>query len=297
MKDEPKLLFIYNSRAGKEKIRTQLLDLIQIFSEAGYEVVACPTKSAGYATQAVKERDTDCALVVCAGGDGTLDEVVCGMMQSEQLTPIGYIPGGTTNDFATSLQIPAVMTEAAKVAVYGDAFSCDVGKMNGDYFVYTAAFGLFTEVSYETKQDIKNILGHTAYLLEGVKRLGDVKSYRVRVSYDNLTIEDDFIFGMITNSKSIGGFKEITGKNVDLADGLFEVTLIRMPQNPIELSSIIAALLNRDLVSDMMYCFKTGRLIVETEIPLKWTRDGEYGGTHTRVEIENCHKRMVIKIP
>ena len=297
MKDEPKLLFIYNSRAGKEKIRTQLLDLIQIFSEAGYEVTACPTKGAGYAAQAVSERDKEYALVVCAGGDGTLDEVVCGMMQSEQLTPIGYIPGGTTNDFATSLHIPAVMTDAAKVAIYGDSFSCDVGKMNGDYFVYTAAFGLFTEVSYETKQDIKNILGHTAYLLEGVKRLGDVKSYHVRVSYDNLTIEDDFIFGMITNSKSIGGFKEITGKNVDLADGLFEVTLIRMPQNPIELSYIIAALLNRDLVSDMMYCFKTGRLVVETEIPLKWTRDGEYGGIHKRVEIENCHKRMVIKIP
>ena len=189
------------------------------------------------------------------------------------------------------------MTEAAGVAVYGEIFSCDVGKMNGDYFVYTAAFGLFTEVSYETNQDIKNILGHTAYLLEGVKRLGDVKSYHVRVSYDDLTIEDDFIFGMITNSKSIGGFKEITGKNVDLSDGLFEVTLIRMPQNPIELSSIIAALLNRDLVSDMMYCFKTAALRIETETPLKWTRDGEYGGMHTLVEIENCRRSILIKVP
>ena len=297
MKGDSKLLFIYNPRAGKERIKVQLADMIQIFAEAGYEVTACPTKHAGYATQAVIERDSAYELVVCAGGDGTLDEVVCGMMQSDKKTTIGYLPAGTTNDFAVSLQIPVQPVEAAKTAVYGDVFSCDVGKMNQDYFVYTAAFGLFTEVSYETKQDIKNILGHTAYLLEGVKRLGDVKSYHACVTYDNHTIEDDFIFGMVTNSKSIGGFKEITGKNVDLADGLFEVTLIRMPQNPIELSSIIAALLNHDLVSDMMYCFKTKALTVDTSEPLKWTRDGEFGGAHTHVAIENCHKGIDIKVP
>ena len=177
---------------------------------------------------AAKEYD----IVVCSGGDGTLDEVVTGMIRSGFRTPIGYIPAGSTNDFGGSLGLPKNMVHAAETIVKGNDFACDVGSFNQDIFVYIAAFGLFTDVSYETGQDMKNVLGHMAYLLEGMKRLPAIRSYPMRVTYDDTTIVDDFIFGMITNSVSVGGFKRITGKNVKLDDGVFEVTLIKRPKNP-----------------------------------------------------------------
>ena len=293
------MLFIYNPRAGKERIRSHLLDLIDIFVQAGYEVTACPTLGVGHAVHAVVERSPGYALVVCAGGDGTLDEVVDGMMRSEEQLPIGYIPAGSTNDFAVSLGIPGVMQEAAKIAVRGRDFACDVGVMNNAFFVYTAAFGLFTEVSYGTKHDMKKALGYAAYLLEGMKSLSEIRPYRVRVSGDGIDeLEDEFIFGMVTNSVSIGGIRQITGPGVDLADGLFEVTLIKMPQNMVELSEIITGLMNREeKPTQMILSFKTGHLVVESDEEIAWTRDGEFGGAHQRVEILNRHRGVVVRVP
>ena len=152
-------------------------------------------------------------LVVCSGGDGTLDEVVTGMMQCKAKVPLGYIPAGSTNDFASSLGIPKDMEKAAEAAVTGKPFPCDVGLFNGDYFVYVAAFGLFTEVSYKTSQEWKNVLGHAAYILEGAKCLHDIPSFMMQVEYNNMRIQDEFIYGMITNSTSVGGFKGMTGKD------------------------------------------------------------------------------------
>ena len=185
---------------------------------------------------------------------------------------------------------------AAETIVKGNDFACDVGSFNQDVFVYIAAFGLFTDVSYETGQDMKNVLGHMAYLLEGMKRLPAIRSYPMRVTYDDTTIEDDFIFGMITNSVSVGGFKRITGKNVKLDDGVFEVTLIKRPKNPMELNNIMVSLLNRDIDTNAMYCFRTSRLEITSTEPLPWTLDGEYGGTHTKVVIENICKGMDIRV-
>ena len=235
-------------------------------------------------------------LVVCSGGDGTLDEVVSGLMEVDQRVPIGYIPAGSTNDFANSLSISKDMVQAAKDIIEGNLYSCDVGAFNNDSFVYIAAFGLFTDVSYETGQDMKNVLGHMAYLLEGMKRLPTIRSYPMRVTYDDTTIVDDFIFGMITNSVSVGGFKRITGKNVKLDDGVFEVTLIKRPKNPIELNNIMVSLLNRDIDTDAMYCFRTSKLEITSTDPLPWTLDGEYGGTHTKVVIENICRGMDIRV-
>jgi YegS/Rv2252/BmrU family lipid kinase len=167
-----------------------------------------------------RDRSKDYDIVVCSGGDGTLDEVVTGMIRSGFRTPIGYIPAGSTNDFGGSLGLPKNMVHAAETIVKGNDFACDVGSFNQDIFVYIAAFGLFTDVSYETGQDMKNVLGHMAYLLEGMKRLPAIRSYPMCVTYDDTTIVDDFIFGMITNSVSVGGFKRITGKNVKLDDGV-----------------------------------------------------------------------------
>ena len=291
-----KMLFVYNPRAGKERIRENLAEILELFAERGYEMTVVPTQARDEARQVVKDRSKDFALVVCSGGDGTLDEVVTGMIQSGFRTPLGYIPAGSTNDYGESLGLSRNMILAAKTAVDGIDYSCDMGAFNDDVFVYIAAFGLFTDVSYETDQAMKNVLGHLAYVLEGMKRLSNIQSFHLKVSYDDKVIEDDFIFGMITNSRSVGGFKNITGKNVEMNDGLFEVTLIKIPNNPAEFSSIMGALLNQDIDSEMMYCFRTAQLTVEAKEPIAWTLDGENGGMHREAVIKNLHKTVDIRI-
>lgn len=291
-----KLLFIYNPKAGKAQIKSKLADILDIFAEAEYEITVAPTRKRDDARLATAGRSKKYDLVVCSGGDGTLDEVVTGMMQSGFRTPIGYIPAGSTNDFGGSLGLPKNMVQAAQTIVSGRNFPCDVGSFNTDTFVYIAAFGLFTDVSYETEQEVKNVLGHMAYLLEGMKRLSAIRSFPMKVSYDDQVIEDDFIFGMITNSTSVGGFKNITGKNVKLDDGVFEVTLIRRPKNPIELNNIMISLVNRDIDMGAMYCFRTDRVVLESKEPVAWTLDGENGGNHERVEIRNLHQAIEIMV-
>lgn len=291
-----KLLFIYNPKAGKAKIKNKLADILDIFARAEYEITVFPTQGKGDARHLMECRSRDYDLVVCSGGDGTLDETVTGMVESGFKTPIGYIPAGSTNDFGGSLSLPKNMLKAAETIVEGRNFPCDIGAFNEDVFVYIAAFGLFTEVSYETAQDVKNVLGHMAYLLEGMKRLSSIKSFPMRVSYDDKIIVDEFIFGMITNSISVGGFKNITGKNVMLDDGVFEVTLIKRPKNPIELNNIIVSLLNHDIDTGVMYCFRTASLFLESTEPVAWTLDGENGGSHKSVRIENICKGMDIRV-
>ena len=189
------------------------------------------------------------------------------------------------------------MKKAANIVVNGENFLCDIGSFNDESFVYIAAFGIFTSVSYETKQDVKNILGHTAYLIEGVKSLSTIKSYHLKVNYDDICLEDDFLFGMITNSNSVGGFKGITGKNVELNDGLFEVMLIRKPINPLELNNIVTALVDKKNHSDAIHCFKTSHITIESETPLAWTLDGEFGGEHRKAVIENRKEALEIRVP
>ena len=291
-----KLLFVYNPKAGKAQIRNKLADILNVFAEAEYEITVAPTRRHGDARRIVENRSRDYEVVVCSGGDGTLDEAVTGMIESGFRTPIGYIPAGSTNDFGGSLSLPKNMVRAAEIAVKGRNFPCDIGAFNKDVFVYIAAFGLFTDVSYETAQDVKNVLGHMAYLLEGMKRLSAVRSFPMRVEYEGNIIVDDFIFGMITNSVSVGGFKNITGKNVQLDDGVFEVTLIKRPRNPVELNNIMISLLNRDIDTNAMYCFRTSRLILESLEPVAWTLDGENGGSHKKVEIRNICKGIDIRV-
>lgn len=291
------LLFIYNPKAGKGQIRNHLLDILDVFVKAGYEVCARPTQYAGEAVEIAADKSGNYDLVVCSGGDGTLDEVVTGIMKSGCRKPIGYIPAGSTNDFANSLGLPKNMVSAAQAAVGGRLYGCDVGAFNENSFIYIAAFGLFTEVSYETKQEIKNVLGHMAYILEGVKKLTAIKSYHMKITTQDTVIEDDFLYGMVTNSVSVGGFKGITGKFVDLSDGVFEVTLIRRPKNLDELNQILAALTRQDIDTAEMYCFKTAYLKVESEEEVAWTLDGEFGGKHTEVIIENRKQALDIMVP
>lgn len=289
-------LFVYNPKAGKAAIRSKLSDILELLEQGGYETLVRPTTKRGDACDYVKNCSPETELVVCSGGDGTLDEVVTGMLASGRNLPIGYIPAGSTNDFGISLRLPKNMIRAAGIAVTGKDFPCDVGAFNEDVFVYIAAFGLFTEVSYETDQDVKNVLGHLAYLLEGVKRLSSIRSYPLKVCYEDQVVEDEFIFGMITNSVSVGGFKQITGKNVVLDDGVFEVTLIRRPGNPKELNAVVAALLNRDINAECMLYFRTGCLTIESREPIAWTLDGEFGGSHELVTIRNRHRAVTMRV-
>lgn len=295
--EEKRLLFIFNPRAGKGQIRNHLLDIIDTFVKAGYEVCARPTQYAGEAAEIARDRVADYDFVVCSGGDGTLDEVVSGIMKSGSRRPIGYIPAGSTNDFANSLGLPRNMKSAAETVVNGRPYACDIGSFNDNSFVYIAAFGLFTDVSYETSQEIKNVLGHMAYVLEGMKKLAAVKSYHMKIITQDTVIEDDFLYGMVTNSVSVGGFKGITGKFVDLGDGVFEVTLIKRPRNLEELNQIIGALTMRDIDVAKMYCFKTSYLKIESPEEVAWTLDGEFGGKHTEVVIENLKQALEIMVP
>lgn len=291
-----KLYFIYNPHAGKENIKGKLYGIIQALADADYEITIYPTKAAQDAVAQIEELPKDYDLVVCSGGDGTLDEVVTGMMRREQKLPIGYIPAGSCNDFARSLKIPGNMQQAAEIAVQGVDYSVDVGSLNERNFIYVAAFGIFTDVSYSTKQEVKNALGHMAYILEGMKRLTNVKSYYLKVTSDEQSFEGDFLFGMITNSKSVGGFKSIVGKNVIFDDGIFEVTFIQRPRNPMELQEILAALMIEQIDTKYMYSFRSSRIVVESEEPVPWTLDGEFGGEHTRAEISNNQRAVEIRI-
>lgn len=289
-----KLLFVFNPRSGKGLIREHLVDIVDVMVKAGYEVTIYTTQAQGDAIKKIKEEAKNYDRVVCSGGDGTLDEVVTGMQQSEVNIPIGYIPAGSTNDFANSLGIPKDMVEAARVAVGDKPFPCDVGYFNGDTFVYVAAFGIFTEVSYKTPQQLKNVLGHAAYILEGAKQLHDIPSFTMQVEHDGEVFQDKFIFGMVTNSISVGGFKGMTGDDVKLDDGVFEVTLIKSPRNPIELNRILASLTNLIDDTDLIYTFKTNNLHIISKDKVAWTLDGEFGGEHEDLVIKNLNKQITI---
>jgi len=289
-----KLLFVFNPFSGKALIKNHLLEIVDTMVKADYEVTIYPTQSVNDARGKVEREASQYDLVVCSGGDGTLDETVEGIMNCGKRIPLGYIPAGSTNDFATSLGIPKDMAKAAAVAVSGNPFACDVGRFNDAYFVYVAAFGLFTEVSYKTSQEWKNVLGHAAYILEGIKSLHEIPAFLMQVEFNNCCIQGEFIYGMITNSTSVGGFKGMTGKDVELDDGIFEVTLIKKPHNPRDLNEIITSLLNLVDDTEMIYSFKAREIKFTAKKEIPWTLDGEYGGSHIEVEVRNIQQAIDI---
>lgn len=293
-----KIYFIYNPHSGKEQIASKLNEILRTLAEADNELTVVPTIGSKDALERITYLKDGYDLVVCSGGDGTLKEVATGMMKRpvEKRIPIGYIPAGTTNDFAKSLDIPRNMTDAAKNIMSGSPFGCDIGSFNEDNFVYIASFGIFTEVSYSTKQEVKNVLGHMAYVLEGMKSLYNIKSYHMRVSSDEMEFEGDFLFGMVTNSKSVAGFKGLVRGDVAFDDGYYEATFIKRPKNPLELQEILSALLIEEIDTNYMYSFKTKKLVIAADEMVPWTLDGEFGGEHDRVVVENNRKAVEIML-
>ncbi len=292
-----KMLFIYNPHAGKAQIRSNLLDIIDIFTVSGYEVTAYPTQRPGDAARETEERAGDFSVVVCSGGDGTLDEVVSGMMRREDRVPIGYVPAGSTNDFASSIRIPSNMRKAADIVVNGKVRSFDMGKFNDRTFVYVAAFGMPAEVSYETTQDMKNMLGHAAYFLEGAMRLADIQPFTMTVEYDEGVISEPFIFGMVSNSLSVGGIRMFRDEEVCMDDGLFEVILVRAPRTLADMRALSKAMHLGSGDDENVFIFKSSHLHITSEEPVPWTLDGEKGGVLQSVKLENQYRALEMIVP
>jgi len=283
------LLFILNPNAGKGEIRSKAVRILQLFSSAGYDVLVSPTSRAGEIPEIIQRRANGVDLVVCCCGDGTLNETVTGLMKLDPRPPLGYLPAGTVNDFASSLGISKDLEGAAQAVLSGYPVDVDIGRFGEQYFTYVAAFGAFTEVSYQTPQQSKNVFGRTAYVLEGLKRLTSLKSYQASIEYDSGTCQGDYLFGMISNSSSVGGLKLLDDAQISMNDGMFEVILIQKPDSLTEMQQVINAVLLHDYSSPLITGFRTSNLTVSCENETPWTLDGEFGGAPEKVEIENLH--------
>ena len=283
-----KLLFVMNPQAGQRKANRHLAEILAIFNRAGYRVDAYMTACHGDGARIVAQRAADVDLVVCCGGDGTFNETVTGLLQSGAQVPIGYIPAGSTNDFATSLQLPTQPVKAAQVIVHGHPVAYDVGRFGQRHFAYVASFGAFTRASYATPQSIKNALGHTAYILEGITELPQIHKTHVRLELDgDRVVEDDFIFGAISNSTSVGGVLTLDPKQVDMRDGLFELLLVRAPRDLSELGECIKALRTHQYNCRMITFLSASHVEITADPNMCWTLDGEREEGHAQVQVEN----------
>ena len=292
-----KLLFLVNPQAGKAAIRGQLLRIVDTFVRAGWMPTIYTSQRTGELPALVAREAPNYDLVVCSGGDGTLNETLNGLMHLERRPPLGYIPAGTTNDFASSLGIPKTMLKAAQAAVDGVPVSVDVGKFGERFFAYVAAFGAFTDVTYVTPQHIKNSLGRLAYLVEGAQRLSSLKTYPLHLEYDGGETDGEFLVGLISNSSYVAGLPVGRWIDTSMSDGLLEVTLVRKPNLMIELTRVASNLLLGELDPELIFSVKTKRLRITSPEPIPWTLDGEYGGSPSEVTIENLYRALTIHLP
>lgn len=284
-----KMLFIMNPFAGQKRANRSLSDLLMLYTKAGYDVITHMTTGPGSAAETVKRLANEVELIVCCGGDGTFNETVSGLLNSGAQVNLGYIPAGSTNDFAASLKLSTNILQAGKDILEGEPVAYDVGKFGNRYFSYVASFGAFTRASYNTPQSLKNALGHTAYILEGIQELSQIRKEHIRMEIDGETVEGDFIFGAICNSTSVGGTLTLDPNLVDMSDGLLEILLVRAPQNLGEISECIQALQNQ-AYNCAMITFRSARHItVYADPEMPWTLDGEKEGGHERVDVDNQH--------
>jgi len=292
-----KLFLLVNPIAGKMKVKAHLLEILKILS-AEYDVSVHVTRFAGDASLITEQRGKEFDVIVACGGDGTLSEVLKGALKCGFEGSLGYIPCGTTNDFAESTGIPKTLANAAKLIAEGEAKEMDFGMFGANRcFTYVASFGAFTEVSYSTDQKLKNALGHLAYVLEGIAKLKDLRSYRMKVDCDGAKYEGDFLFGSATNTYSMGGVLKLKKSDVDLTDGYHEVLLVKEPKTPAEMAKLSQDLIAMDF-SAKSFLFLKGKDIsftAEEEIP--WCVDGEYAGKHEKVRVRTLHKKMKIFRP
>lgn len=280
------MLLIINPQSGKVQIKGKLLEVADKFVKAGYRIELYVTQCAGDAFRIIKERGADHDAVVCSGGDGTLNETINGVMALENRPAVGYIPSGSTNDFAASQGIPSGILSAAELIRGGRTADIDIGCFNGRYFTYVAAFGLMTDVPYATPRESKAVLGYQAYLLEGAKRLGKMESKYVRMTVDDTAFEGNILVGMVSNASRIAGIRGLNGRNAQLDDGKFEVLLVEYSTNPIKLTETVTELLSPDMPAKRVYRFEGSHIKFEFDQPVDWVLDGEFGGSHTEVSVD-----------
>ncbi len=271
------------------KAKSTILDVILEFQRSGFEVTVMPTEKRGHATEITARAEVNgFETVVCFGGDGTLNETICGLMRIGSKLPLGYIPAGSTNDFAVSMKLSNVPKKAAEMIVKGQVNPIDIGSFNGDrYFTYVACFGAFTATSYNVSQGFKNALGHFAYVLGSVKELTSIKSYDATIKMDDLTVSGEYIFVSITNSTSVAGIVKLKEELVDMSDGMFEVALVKRPRNIIELNKIITAITTSNFNNGQIEFYKSSKVEVIYDGKLDWSLDGEHAESEGTVKVEN----------
>lgn len=291
-----KIMLLLNPVAGNGTSKNLLFPVLNGFMELEDHVCVYLTQYQGHGSKLISTYASTFDLIVCSGGDGTLNEAISGLMDCEKKPSLCYIPSGTVNDFASTLQLPNQVPEVFELIKRDTKFQCDIGHFNDKYFAYVAAFGAFSDVSYTTPQSFKNIFGKMAYFIEGIRTIPNIKGYNVHIESDITDINDTIIFGCISNAKSVGGFQSVSTKNAELDDGLFEVLLIKPPQNPLDLQTILTALLRQEVNEKFMYFFRTSKLKITCSEPLRWTLDGEDGGSCTEAVITNINKALTILV-
>lgn len=297
MSDRKKLLFVMNPKAGLMQAPKYMSEIIERFSGAGYLTQVLMTEGKGDARDFAAEYGETVDTVVVSGGDGTLNEVIDGLISAGLKTPIGYIPAGSTNDFASSIGLPKSIPACVERIINGTVQPIDIGSFNGRYFSYVASFGAFTSTTYSVPQNIKNILGHSAYVMAGIKELAHIKSIHARIILEKGTPEEeiyegDYILGGVCNSRSIGGIVNLEKLDVDMNDGLMEVLLIRMPKDLIELSDTTASILGGTFKSHQIEKYSARNITFEIEEDTHWTLDGEYEKGNRVCEIKTLESAI-----
>lgn len=291
------ILMIVNPVSGRGILKQKLWKILELFSSADITTNIIFTKKSGDATEIAKNCSDDIETIVCAGGDGTLNEVISGLMQNPTPHKLGYIPVGTTNDLASSLGISKNPIEATKNIIAGHTEKIDIGSFSGRYFNYVASFGAFTEASYNTSQEAKNILGHFAYILEGIMSLANIRPYKVKFTFNDTVLEDDFIFSAISNTTSLGGVLKLKDTLVALNDGEFELLVVKNPTNIIQLQKILGEIMTQNFSGDLVQLYHTSHIVVESEDGFDWTLDGECHHGTKKEEIKNINKAIKLIVP
>ena len=296
-----KIYFIVNLQAGKAELGTYLSDILNMITRAGYEVTIHPTQAPLDATyMAARAADSgEYDAIWCSGGDGTLNEVITGLMRSSNRIPLGYIPSGSVNDYARSIGIPRDMLKATELILNGVPRLIDSGTINDRCFNYIAAFGAFTDVTYDTSQDVKNVIGSLAYVLNAATKLSELRPFRMHVNCDGQEFEDDYIFGMITNSASVGGMLDISDFQFD--DGMFEITLIKPPENVLDFHNTLLFLKDIHEVGEQqdVVCLRASDITIQLResVNVPWTVDGEYMPNAANVHIVNRKRSLSMIVP
>ncbi|MCL2071287.1 MAG: diacylglycerol kinase family lipid kinase [Oscillospiraceae bacterium] len=291
-----KLLLIVNPNAGKMKANSTLLELVSEFSSYKYEVTVYPTEKKSDAEKKVVKCGENYDLIVCYGGDGTLSEIVNGVARLESPTVFSFVPSGTANDFAATVSMPCDVGMAVKKILNGKNRPLDIGGFNNKFFIYVAAFGLFTSVSYTVTQDIKKTFGHLSYVVEGIRQAIDIPSYKMTVEFNGKVIKDEFAVGLVTNTTSVAGMFRLAKSKVKLDDGEFELFLVKNPGNPILLSNIIMDLSAQKYDPNYVIFERVSKVKFRCDESVAWCLDGESGGSHKRAVIENLHKKGMIRL-